>query len=306
MNGNLRRWRTQIWKICLRRKCISYLFELDCSIQKETQENWFLDEKGVIFRPDGSTHTDALAEIIFKFFLLLNCQHHFSHHLHLHHLHHPDYVALERWRASSLQPELRWHHLPTWQLLSQRLWGRRLALPLQPGMAWRCMLPGWDTSGCTGLLQIQTTGPWNPPTSSFCPFSVVQVKFPRFYGYSHMTLEPLKNSYQTFQITVEFKVGFPHPFGKGEQEFCSFFYKFVFCTGWEWGRLVAVLRRERTRPWRLHLPGSGARKVALQVNHMDLMYRRLINMLKLNIHLLLSCCPWTICSILRPCLVLNC
>uniref|UniRef100_A0A668ANI6 EGF like, fibronectin type III and laminin G domains n=1 Tax=Myripristis murdjan TaxID=586833 RepID=A0A668ANI6_9TELE len=27
----------------------------------------------------------------------------------------------------------------------------------------------------------------------------------RFYGYSHMTFEPLKNSYQTFQITVEFK-----------------------------------------------------------------------------------------------------
>lgn len=149
-------------------------------------------------------------------------------------------------------------------------------------------------------------GTLESPTSSFCPFSVVQVKFPRFYGYSHMTLEPLKNSYQTFQITVEFKVGFNHPFGEGEQEFCSFFYKFVFWTGWEWGRLVAVLRRERTRPWRLHLPGSGARKVALQVNHMDLMYRRLINMLKLNIHLLLSCCPWTICSILRPCLVLNC
>ncbi|KAM9857833.1 pikachurin isoform 2-T2 [Aulostomus maculatus] len=34
---------------------------------------------------------------------------------------------------------------------------------------------------------------------------VVTVKFPRFYGYSHMTFEPLKNSYQTFQITLEFK-----------------------------------------------------------------------------------------------------
>uniref|UniRef100_A0A665UIK9 EGF like, fibronectin type III and laminin G domains n=1 Tax=Echeneis naucrates TaxID=173247 RepID=A0A665UIK9_ECHNA len=31
------------------------------------------------------------------------------------------------------------------------------------------------------------------------------VNFPRFYGYSHMTFEPLKNSYQTFQITLEFK-----------------------------------------------------------------------------------------------------
>lgn len=33
----------------------------------------------------------------------------------------------------------------------------------------------------------------------------VAVNFPRFYGYSHMTFEPLKNSYQTFQITLEFK-----------------------------------------------------------------------------------------------------
>ncbi|XP_047446886.1 pikachurin isoform X2 [Mugil cephalus] len=34
---------------------------------------------------------------------------------------------------------------------------------------------------------------------------VVSVSFPRFHGYSHMTFEPLKNSYQTFQITLEFK-----------------------------------------------------------------------------------------------------
>uniref|UniRef100_A0A4W6GBU6 EGF like, fibronectin type III and laminin G domains n=1 Tax=Lates calcarifer TaxID=8187 RepID=A0A4W6GBU6_LATCA len=34
---------------------------------------------------------------------------------------------------------------------------------------------------------------------------VVLVNFPRFYGHSHMTFEPLKNSYQTFQITLEFK-----------------------------------------------------------------------------------------------------
>ncbi|CAG5923603.1 unnamed protein product [Menidia menidia] len=33
----------------------------------------------------------------------------------------------------------------------------------------------------------------------------VTVNFPKFYGYSHMTFEPLKNSYQTFQITLEFK-----------------------------------------------------------------------------------------------------
>ncbi|KAJ8262647.1 hypothetical protein COCON_G00151040 [Conger conger] len=33
----------------------------------------------------------------------------------------------------------------------------------------------------------------------------VTVQYPQFYGYSHMTFEPLKNSYQTFQITLEFK-----------------------------------------------------------------------------------------------------
>ncbi|XP_061674359.1 pikachurin isoform X2 [Syngnathoides biaculeatus] len=33
----------------------------------------------------------------------------------------------------------------------------------------------------------------------------VSVRFPRFYGHSHMTFEPLKNSYQTFQISAEFK-----------------------------------------------------------------------------------------------------
>ncbi|KAL4660850.1 pikachurin-like isoform X1 [Arapaima gigas] len=31
------------------------------------------------------------------------------------------------------------------------------------------------------------------------------ITFPKFYGYSHITFEPLKNSYQTFQITLEFK-----------------------------------------------------------------------------------------------------
>ncbi|KAM6958773.1 pikachurin [Aplochiton taeniatus] len=38
----------------------------------------------------------------------------------------------------------------------------------------------------------------------FCSKGIA-VNFPRFYGYSHITLEPLKNSYQTFQITLEFK-----------------------------------------------------------------------------------------------------
>lgn len=40
----------------------------------------------------------------------------------------------------------------------------------------------------------------------FIPFSVVPVNFPRFFGYSHMTFEPMKNSFQTFQISFEFKV----------------------------------------------------------------------------------------------------
>ncbi|KAJ0067959.1 hypothetical protein NL108_012678, partial [Boleophthalmus pectinirostris] len=35
--------------------------------------------------------------------------------------------------------------------------------------------------------------------------NAVSINFPRFFGYSHMTFEPLKNSYQTFQITLEFK-----------------------------------------------------------------------------------------------------
>ncbi|XP_056274944.1 pikachurin isoform X2 [Pseudoliparis swirei] len=34
---------------------------------------------------------------------------------------------------------------------------------------------------------------------------VVPVNFPRFFGYSHLTFEPLKNSFQTFQISFEFK-----------------------------------------------------------------------------------------------------
>ncbi|XP_068106686.1 pikachurin-like isoform X2 [Hyperolius riggenbachi] len=33
----------------------------------------------------------------------------------------------------------------------------------------------------------------------------VNVQYPQFYGHSYMTFEPLKNSYQTFQITVEFR-----------------------------------------------------------------------------------------------------
>ncbi|CAB1318347.1 unnamed protein product, partial [Coregonus sp. 'balchen'] len=34
---------------------------------------------------------------------------------------------------------------------------------------------------------------------------VVVVKYPQFYGFSHIAFEPLKNSYQSFQIMLEFK-----------------------------------------------------------------------------------------------------
>uniref|UniRef100_A0A8V0YHK3 Pikachurin n=1 Tax=Gallus gallus TaxID=9031 RepID=A0A8V0YHK3_CHICK len=32
----------------------------------------------------------------------------------------------------------------------------------------------------------------------------ITIQYPQFYGYSYITFEPLKNSYQTFQITLEF------------------------------------------------------------------------------------------------------
>ncbi|XP_041041451.1 pikachurin [Carcharodon carcharias] len=33
----------------------------------------------------------------------------------------------------------------------------------------------------------------------------ISIQYPKFYGYSYLTFEPLKNSYQKFQITIEFK-----------------------------------------------------------------------------------------------------
>ncbi|XP_061472652.1 pikachurin isoform X2 [Rhineura floridana] len=33
----------------------------------------------------------------------------------------------------------------------------------------------------------------------------ISIQYPQFFGYSYITFEPLKNSYQTFQITVEFR-----------------------------------------------------------------------------------------------------
>ncbi|XP_035999684.1 pikachurin isoform X3 [Fundulus heteroclitus] len=53
-----------------------------------------------------------------------------------------------------------------------------------------------------------TANPPLPTTTSIpaiSPWQAVTVNFPRFYGFSHITFEPLKNSYQTFQITLEFK-----------------------------------------------------------------------------------------------------
>ena len=49
----------------------------------------------------------------------------------------------------------------------------------------------------------------------------VTVQFPKFYGYSHVTFEPLKNSYQTFQMTVQFKVIRPFPYTVTDSSFVS-------------------------------------------------------------------------------------
>ncbi|KAL8203970.1 UNVERIFIED_CONTAM: hypothetical protein K2H54_065741, partial [Gekko kuhli] len=38
-----------------------------------------------------------------------------------------------------------------------------------------------------------------------CRFINVNIQYPQFFGYSYITFEPLKNSYQTFQISVEFR-----------------------------------------------------------------------------------------------------
>lgn len=126
-----------------------------------------------------------------------------------------------------------------------------------------------DVVGIHVALWTFVTSNLNVSLLFLCSSSVVTVNFPRFYGHSHMTFEPLKNSYQTFQITLEFKVKphvyfFPH--------WCSFIKRikelwnvFLCGAGRLGGRLVAILWRERTRPRRLHLFGSGARQAALQV-----------------------------------------
>lgn len=78
------------------------------------------------------------------------------------------------------------------------------------------------------------------------PSSVLQVNFPRFYGHSHMTFEPLKNSYQTFQVTLEFKVRhhvalfFYLRLSSGTTQFETFLRGAGRLRGW----LVAVLRGE--------------------------------------------------------------
>lgn len=68
-------------------------------------------------------------------------------------------------------------------------------------------------------------------SQSSCSLSVVQVNFPRFYGYSHMTFEPLKNSYQTFQITVEFKVRLSRCFVAKEGQELFLVLKFLCYSG---------------------------------------------------------------------------
>lgn len=36
--------------------------------------------------------------------------------------------------------------------------------------------------------------------------SDIFIQYPQFFGHSYVTFEPLKNSYQAFQITLEFRV----------------------------------------------------------------------------------------------------
>lgn len=50
--------------------------------------------------------------------------------------------------------------------------------------------------------------------SSFS-FSDIAIQYPQFFGHSYVTFEPLKNSYQAFQITLEFRV-------RGMITFCLF------------------------------------------------------------------------------------
>lgn len=37
-------------------------------------------------------------------------------------------------------------------------------------------------------------------------FSDVAIQYPQFFGHSYVTFDPLKNSHQAFQITLEFRV----------------------------------------------------------------------------------------------------
>ncbi|XP_043096097.1 pikachurin [Puntigrus tetrazona] len=58
-------------------------------------------------------------------------------------------------------------------------------------------LNDYDTGGSRCHCNLGRQG-------DFCSEGLT-VNFPKFYGYSHMTFEPLKNSYQSFQISLEFK-----------------------------------------------------------------------------------------------------
>lgn len=47
-------------------------------------------------------------------------------------------------------------------------------------------------------------------TRAFCHIALflldIFIQYPQFFGHSYVTFEPLKNSYQAFQITLEFRV----------------------------------------------------------------------------------------------------
>ncbi|XP_048451342.1 pikachurin isoform X1 [Rhincodon typus] len=55
----------------------------------------------------------------------------------------------------------------------------------------------YESGGSRCHCNLGKTGDW-------CNRDIA-VQYPKFYGYSYLTFEPLRNSYQKFQITIEFK-----------------------------------------------------------------------------------------------------
>ncbi|MEE6458052.1 hypothetical protein FKM82_000164 [Ascaphus truei] len=99
----------------------------------------------------------------------------------------------------------------------------------------------------------------------------ISVRYPQFYGQSYMTFEPLKSSYQTFQITVEFRA-------EGDDGLL------LYCGENEYGRgdfmSVAIIRR--SVQFRFNC-GTGAavitsdRKIKLGSWHIVTVYREGLN-----------------------------